>query len=128
MLALLRQRPHPGAVLHWFNGTQDEIAEAAELGCYFSVNSAMTDDRLAAMPPDRVMPETDFPSSRRTILASRPGDMTTLEQRLALRDGITEQDVRRRWWTNFGRLAEAAGVTGRLPDRWLEAVQRASGA
>lgn len=127
LLAVLRQRPHPGAVLHWFNGTQDEISEAAELGCYFSVNNAMTDERLAAMPPDHVLPETDFPSSRRTILASRPGDMTVLEQRLALRDGVDEHVVRQRCWANFGRVAEAAGATARLPGRWRQAVEQAAG-
>jgi len=126
LLTLLRQRPHPGAVLHWFNGSQDEIGEAAELGCYFSVNNAMTDERLAAMPPERVLPETDFPSSRRTILASRPGDTTALEQRLALRDGVGEHDIRQRCWANFGRLAEAAGATGRLPSGWRRAVERAA--
>lgn len=35
LLAMLRQRPHPGAILHWCNGTPNEITEAAEFGCYF---------------------------------------------------------------------------------------------
>lgn len=126
LLAVLRQRPHPGALLHWFNGTEDEIAEAAELGCYFSVNNGMTDERLAAMPPDRVLPETDFPSSRRTVLASRPGDTTALEQRLALRDGVPERVVRQRAWLNFGKAAAAAGVAARLPPQWSRAVERAA--
>jgi len=127
LLTVLRQRPHPGTVLHWFNGTQDEISEAAELGCYFSVNNAMTDERIAAMPPDRVLPETDFPSSRRTILASRPGDTTALEQRLALRDGVPEHVVRQRAWANFGKVAAAAGVAARLPSRWSRVVELAAG-
>ncbi len=122
LLTVLREQPHPGAVLHWFNGTADEIAEAAELGCYFSVNNAMMDERLAAIPADRVLPETDFPSSRRTILAARPGDTVALERRLAERDGVAETVVRRRWYANLARLADAAGVTDRLPIGWRRAL------
>lgn len=125
LLAVLRQQPHPGAVLHWFNGTGEQIAEAVDLGCYFSVNNAMSDERLAAIPSDRVLPETDFPSSRRTILASRPGDTTALEQRFAQRDMIAESAVRRRWYANFGGLADAAGVRARLPSLWRQVLQTA---
>lgn len=32
LLDVLRQHPHPGAVLHWFNGTPDQISEAVALG------------------------------------------------------------------------------------------------
>jgi TatD DNase family protein len=125
LLAVLRQQPHPGAVLHWFNGTEEQFAEAVDLGCYFSVNNAMSDERLDAIPSERVLPETDFPSSRRTILASRPGDMTTLERRFAQRDRIDEAAVRRRWYANFGHLADAAGVRARLPDLWRQVLQAA---
>ncbi len=53
LLDVLREKPHPGAVLHWFNGTPNEISEAIALGCYFSVNNAMSDDRLAQIPTDK---------------------------------------------------------------------------
>lgn len=126
LLAVLRQQPHPGALLHWFNGTLDEIAQAVELGCYFSVNNAMSDERLAAIPAGRTLPETDFPSSRRTVLASRPGHLTALEHRIGLRDGMPEADVRRRWWQNLGRVADAAQATPRLPAAWRDALTRAA--
>lgn len=122
LLDTLRQQPHAGAILHWFNGSPDEIAEATELGCYFSVNNAMADGRLALMPPDRMLPETDFPSSRRTILASRPGDTAALERRLASRDGIPHAAVRRGWYANLRRLTDSAGVSGRLPARWRQVL------
>ncbi len=67
LLDVLREQPHPGAVLHWFNGSTAEISEAVDLGCYFSVNNAMSDERLAQIPPDRMLPETDFPASRVTV-------------------------------------------------------------
>ena len=118
LLDILRQQPHPGAILHWFNGSPAEIAEAVEIGCYFSVNNAMTDERLALIPGHRTLPETDFPASRRSILATRPGDTAPLEHRLALRDGVPEAAVRQRWYSNLRRLADSAGVTGRLPALW----------
>ncbi len=94
LLDILRENPHPGAVLHWFNGTPNEISEAIALGCYFSVNNAMSDDRLTQIPTDKMLPETDFPASRKITLASKPGDTRALEQRLAHRDGIPETVVR----------------------------------
>ncbi|MDP2095009.1 MAG: Qat anti-phage system TatD family nuclease QatD [Hydrogenophaga sp.] len=60
---------HPGfgvAVLHWFSGTMSELKAAAAMGCWFSVGPAMFNSasgrRLtAAMPHDRVVPESDGP-------------------------------------------------------------------
>lgn len=124
LLDVLREMPHPGAVLHWFNGTTDEISEAIALGCYFSVNNAMSDDRLALIPRDRMLPETDFPASRKATLASRPGDIRALEQRLARRDGILEAAVRQDFYRTLGVLAAAAGVRSRLPQAFQEALDR----
>jgi TatD DNase family protein len=90
----LERRPHPGAILHWFNGTADEIERAVHAGCYFSVNAAMSDERLAQMPTDRILPETDFPSSRRSTQAKLPGDIDYLETRLAAIRSISATQVR----------------------------------
>lgn len=126
LLETVRQQPHPGAVLHWFNGTQDEIAEAAALGCYFSVNNAMTDERLALVPRSRMLPETDFPASRKTTLAATPGDTAPLERRLAARDGTDTATIRAAWYRNLRRLADSAGATGLLPQH-LQALLAAAG-
>jgi TatD DNase family protein len=125
LLDVLREKPHPGAMLHWFNGTPDEIREALSLGCYFSVNNAMSDDRLAQIPTDRMLPETDFPASRKSTLASKPGDTRALEQRLARRDNIPETLVRHGFFRALGGLAAAAGVRTRLPQAFQEALDTA---
>ncbi len=122
LLDILRENPHPGAVLHWFNGTPNEISEAIALGCYFSVNNAMSDDRLTQIPTDKMLPETDFPASRKITLASKPGDTRALEQRLAHRDGIPETVVRHGFYRTLGGLAAAAGVRSRLPQAFQEAL------
>ncbi len=115
VLRLLSQRPHPGTILHWFNGAPDEIEQAVELGFHFSVNNAMSDERLALIPRHRMLPETDFPASRRAILAGKPGDANALERRLAARDGSQPSTVRAAWYRNLRGVAAAAHVTGRLP-------------
>lgn len=125
-LDLLKQQSHPGAILHWFNGTPDEIAEAVELGCYFSVNHAMTDERLAQIPRHLMLPETDFPSSRRATLASKPGDVRALERRLARRDSTDVATIRAAWYRNLGRIAAAAGAVGRLSVGLQSAIVTAS--
>lgn len=115
LLDALTRRPHAGAILHWFNGTREQIDHAAGLGCYFSVNAAMNDEQLSGIPHDRLLPETDFPSSRRTTRAQMPGDITFLEQRMsALLDQPTPA-VRAMWYHNLATLTQRTGVTPRLP-------------
>jgi TatD DNase family protein len=125
LLDVLRQHPHPGAVLHWFNGTPDEISEAVALGCYFSVNNAMTDGRLAQIPADRMLPETDFPASRKTTLASKPGDIRALEKRLAQRDGSHEAAVRYRFYRTLAGLLAVSGARSRMPQGFQAALDAA---
>ena len=108
VLDLVKQRPHPGVILHWFLGTSSELTEAVRLGTYFSVNSAMSDALLAAMPRDRVLPETDFPA--RQVRARTPGETTALEKRLATLWRISDQETRHQLWTNLKRLAVVSGA------------------
>ncbi len=115
VVSALTHRPHPGAILHWFNGTADQIRQAAELGCYFSVNAAMTDERIGWIPRNRLLPETDFPSSRRSTRARIPGDIHYLEQRIADLNSEPVERVRSLWYQNLAQLVKAAGVEARLP-------------
>jgi TatD DNase family protein len=105
--AVARNR-HPGAILHWFNGTRKEIERAAEMGCYFSVNAAMSDERLTWIPRERLLPETDFPSSRRTTQAHRPGDTAFLKQRLSALTGQPAASVREMWYSNLAEIVARA--------------------
>lgn len=103
VLDALSDRPHPGAILHWFNGTPDEIQHATNLGCYFSVNAAMAPETIAAIPPARLLTETDFPSSRRKTQASKPGDVRAIEDLIT---DIHEQDARTLVANNLVTLRE----------------------
>ena len=70
VLAELDRHPSFGtAVLHWFSGSLAELKAAAAHQCWFSVGPAMFDSAngralAAAMPRDRVVPESDGPFAK----------------------------------------------------------------
>lgn len=123
LLDALTRQPHPGAILHWFNGTRDDIERATTLGCYFSVNAAMTDERLTCIPQDRLLPETDFPSSRRATRARTPGDITYLEQRMSTLLNQPTPNIRELWYRNLATLTNHTAVTSRLPPTLRELLK-----
>jgi len=82
VVELAERSRHPGMILHWFLGDAAEVARAAKAGCYFSVNGAMSDEVLRRFPADRVLPETDFPSTARRGGGRLPGDTSKLEHRV----------------------------------------------
>jgi len=76
------------AVLHWFTGTSTEARRAAELGCYFSINSQMLatprHERLVtSLPRDRLLTETDGPFVKFGDRSARPRDVCETTRRLA---------------------------------------------
>jgi TatD DNase family protein len=104
----------PGAILHWFTGTAPQIESAAAKGAYFSVNAAMTDEQLSRLPRERVLPETDFPFSKKA--GSRaPGDIERLEERVSALWGASRDEVRQGWYRNLRDLCVQSGTIDRLP-------------
>lgn len=102
-------------ILHWFTGTAEQIERAAAAGAYLSINAAMTDDHLVHFPPDRVLPATDYPFTRRAGSA-QPGDIARLEQRVGRLWSKAHDEVRRAWYLNLRGLSRQAEVLDRLPD------------
>lgn len=103
-----------GAVLHWFTGGPELVERAVATGAYFSVNSSAKDELLMSLPQERVLTETDFPSTKRS--GSRlPGDVAVIEARLGQLWSMEPEVVRRQIWRNLRGLVTAAGVLGRLP-------------
>ncbi|MCL4759539.1 MAG: TatD family hydrolase [Rhodocyclaceae bacterium] len=70
VLAEFNRHPNFGtAVMHWFSGSPAELKAAAAHGCWFSIGPAMLDSAngrglAAAMPRDRVVPESDGPFAK----------------------------------------------------------------
>ena len=53
-------------ILHWFTGNEQQLDQAIELGCYFSINSKMLSTArgkkvIQKVPEDKLLVETDAP-------------------------------------------------------------------
>lgn len=104
---------HPGAgtaILHWFSGTQRELARAVEFGCWFSVGPAMlAGDKgralAAKMPRDRILTETDGPFTQVDGRPAWPWDADRAIEALSKIWFEPADAVQRRLVDNLRRLA-----------------------
>jgi TatD DNase family protein len=122
VLGVIKAHPHLGAILHWFLGTESEVQEAIGLGCYFSVNGAMQDDQIRRIPIDRLLPETDYPSTARRGGGRLPGDVANLAGRIGKMHGLDTDEVSYRWRRNLLALATRSGALDRLPEAVADAL------
>ncbi len=88
-------------ILHWFTGNKDELFEAIDSGCFFSINGAMTHSKrflsmLSNIPSDRILLETDSPFTYFNHTHSE----TLLQIKRELKFYKPDLDV----WGNFGKL------------------------
>lgn len=108
VLAELRRHPGFGtAVLHWFSGSMAELKAAVAQDCWFSVGPAMFDSAngralAAAMPRDRVVPESDGPFAR---TASGPV--------MPWSEDVTARGLAPLWTTTFEAAAQKLRANGR---------------
>lgn len=122
VVELLKARPHPGAILHWFLGTDTQVREAVEAGCFFSVNGAMRDEQIQRVPLDRLLPETDYPSASRRGGGRLPGDVAGLAERVAKIHDLPPSDVAYRWRRNLLAVMTRSGALDRLPEAVADAL------
>jgi TatD DNase family protein len=105
------------AILHWYTGPPALIDQALDAGMYFSINPAMlrTDKgrlTIAALPPDRVLTESDGPFARISGHASAPKDVTAVITALAKLWDSTNDDARRVVHDNLASLyASTVGIS-----------------
>lgn len=102
-------------ILHWFSGTQKELARAIELGCWFSVGPAMLTGnrgrRLAInMPRDRLLTESDGPFAQLDGRCAWPGDVKVAVEILARIWSEPVEAVNRQLLSNLRRLTETLPV------------------
>lgn len=120
MLDALEAKPIQGAVLHWWLGDARQTARAADMGCFFSINAASVRRRatVAAIPPERILTETDHPfGDRRNGQAARPGAVADVERALVQHMGVGERAVRMSVWENFAALIKQSPCDRLLPRR-----------
>src|SRR5439155_5927450 len=112
VLEELQACPIPGAILHWWRGSESETRMAIEAGCWFSINGAeiARPKVLRWLPPERVLTETDFPHSRRQDRAADvPGGVATVEGALTELWQCPVMEVRTQLWMNLRGLVHACG-------------------
>lgn len=118
VLDAIEKHPYAGiAVFHWFSGTKTELMRAIELGCWFSVGSAMVKAKngrelIAAMPRNRVITETDGPFGSVKGKSLQPGDINDARKTLAQCWTVDEVEASNTVLDSFRRLV-AMKVGGR---------------
>lgn len=108
---------HPGAgvpILHWFSGTQKELARAVALGCWFSVGPAMLIGEkgralVAKMPTDRLLTESDGPFAQLEGRSAFPWDTARVLSDLAMVWSESTTRVEERLRDNLRRLGGPEG-------------------
>ncbi len=100
---------YPGTViLHWFSGSASVLDRAVGHGCFFSVNSAMLASAsgrrmVSALPPARVLTETDGPFVMVHGRPARPPDIADVIAGLAQLWQLNPATTLRRIHENFRR-------------------------
>ena len=114
---------HPGAgvaVLHWFTGSKAELERAVAVGCWFSVGPPMITsqrgrDAVAAMPPDRVLTETDGPFGTTERRPLRAAEVSKAVEGLSSAWHCTSLEAQAIVAANLRRLV-SSGVGGGLSE------------
>ena len=97
-------------IIHWFSGSSDELQKAIKLGCWFSVGEMSLKTKRGreyakVYPKDRLLTETDLPSSDHTDISSAD-IVNSLKRALS---GLSEA---RGYSVQTEVMANAAGVFG----------------
>jgi TatD DNase family protein len=96
-------------VLHWFTGSATEARRAANMGCYFSVNSEMLRSPkhrsvVEQLPRDRLLTETDGPFVLVGDVPVRPLAVTKTVAALAELSEMTAQAMQAQILANLAAL------------------------
>ncbi|OWY71556.1 hypothetical protein B7486_07665 [cyanobacterium TDX16] len=103
---------HGKAILHWYSGSLRDLERAVEYGFYFSVNPAMTLSQngnkiISAMPPERVLTETDGPFVKLEARPATPVDTSTVILALASTWRAEPEEAKSIVLNNFRSLFDA---------------------
>jgi len=111
----LRRSPIRVPVLHWWTGTAAETREAVDLGCCFSVHSAVVRRSTwrTLVPPERMLIETDAGWSDPPNAI--PHKVAWMEHLLGAQLGRSAAEVRALAWSNFWRIVAETGTADLWP-------------
>lgn len=103
-------------ILHWFSESAALADEAAECGCYFSINHRMLSSEtgmrvVGRVAADRLLTETDAPFADLRGHTRGARDVTPLMARLAELRKVGAEEMKRTIASNAERVLAFAGVT-----------------
>lgn len=130
VLDALEHYPVAMPILRWWRRSRAETLRALELGCLFSLNGheAHSPKVIELIPLERVITETAFPHSLRyDRAADRPGAVSTPENLISTRHGISRTDLRVRLWLTLATVPNAVPRAA-LSTEMQESIGRARGA
>lgn len=112
VLELLDEARCAPAVFHWYSGPMKTLNAAVDAGHYFSINPAMTlspngQKIVVALPPERVLTETDGPFVKVGSRVAVPGDVRVVEEYLAKVWNISHSEARAQVKANFAVVLES---------------------
>jgi TatD DNase family protein len=114
----LSRTPIIAPVLHWWTGNAAETRRAVELGCYFSVHSAVARRSLfrTQVPRKRILVESDHGWSDPP--GAIPHRIAWVEYMLSASLLIDVRQVRHLVWQNFNELVHLTGTRELFPEGW----------
>jgi TatD DNase family protein len=115
MLDELRRTPVAVPILHWWTGTATETAQAVELGCYFSVHSAVARRSIfrTQVPPGRLLVESDHGWADPP--GAIPHRVIWAEYLLSASLKVDVKEIRQLVWQNFSEMVRLTGTCALLP-------------
>ena len=127
VLKELRRTPISTPVLHWWTGSADETSVAVELGCYFSIHSAVARHSKfrTRVPPERILVESDH--GYNDPPAAIPCRIEWVEHLVAQQLKIDVAKVRKLVWNNLATISRRTGTIDLLPGTFVQTMRVVEG-
>jgi TatD DNase family protein len=111
----LGRTPVKAPILHWRTGTAAETRQAVDLGCYFSVHSAVAHRSTfrTQVPRERLLVESDHGWADPP--GAIPHRVIWVEYLLSASLGMDVKEVRQLVWRNFSEVVRRTGTQVLLP-------------
>jgi len=119
----LRRIPISTPVLHWWTGSADETSEAVELGCYFSIHSAIARHSKfrTRVPQERILVESDHGYADPP--AAIPCRIEWVEHLVAQQLGIHVKETRRLVWRNLAAIIQETRTMDLLSTLFIKTIR-----
>jgi TatD DNase family protein len=126
VLRELERCPISIPILHWWTGNVAETCRAVELGCYFSIHSAVARHSKFRLhvPLERVLVESDH--GYNDPPAAIPCRVEWAEHLVAQQYGLEAGELRRAVWQNFARIVHETNTRHLLPEELAARMDEAS--